>query len=113
MELPYGQRLAFERLCTTCNKIKPTLGIIAKHEQPQDVPIDCANATVTEVWTDGKFAKLTEKHTVKSMADAFLSGQKDAIKTYWAGVYCGKSGNACTLCRGVPCSGSTPIDAGI
>ncbi|HEY6021391.1 MAG TPA: hypothetical protein VIY48_16245, partial [Candidatus Paceibacterota bacterium] len=45
--LNYGQRLAFERLCRDLGKLKPTIGIIATHDQPTGRAIDCANALVS------------------------------------------------------------------
>ena len=44
-DLPYGQRLALERLCDDLQVVKPTLLVIASHDNA-DGDIDVANAMV-------------------------------------------------------------------
>jgi len=46
-EMPFGQKLALERLCDDLEKTKPTLLIVAKHHNSIDEDIDFAGATVT------------------------------------------------------------------
>lgn len=68
--LPEGQRLAFQRLCDDLSKVKPTLGIIARHESETE-DIDVAAALVVECrwsskWVSGK------GETVRDWIDRFL-----------------------------------------
>lgn len=114
--LPYGQRLAIERLCSDLAKTKPTLGIIARHTHPANEPIDCANAEVAEIWYDGKFTPPAGRYTVRTLTDAFRNNPKDMSKwqapptpnaiDWQYGVRCGIQGVQCRLCRGVVCEGS-------
>ena len=52
-ELPYGQKIAFERLCDDLQKVKPTLFIVASHDGKGD--IDVANSTVRKYRYEGKW----------------------------------------------------------
>lgn len=51
--LPFGQRLAFERLCDDLQHQKPTVLIVASHEDEGD--IDVERATVREYRFKGKW----------------------------------------------------------
>lgn len=130
-EMPYGQRLALERMCFDMNKVKPTIGILARHWQPAVEPIDCANASVVEVYEGGRWRMPAAPSTVRETVEHFLehlrlldtlynelvppTGTVAQLKalassTDWArGLRCGITGQACRLCKGVPCHNSTPI----
>ncbi len=50
-EVPYGQRLAIDRMCTDLEKAnKKVLGMIARHSTPAPGDIDAASACVVEIW---------------------------------------------------------------
>jgi len=73
-KLPFGQRLAFERLADACNKYKPTLFIIGSHNTIGD--IDFANCLVTEYRFDFKWRIQETTITVKDMIMRFISSIK-------------------------------------
>lgn len=67
-ELPYGQRLALERLCDDLQIVKPTLLVIASHNTNGD--IDVANTEVSSYRFKGEW-KHTEK-TAGQLIAAFI-----------------------------------------
>jgi len=69
-KLPFGQRLAFERLADACNKSKPTLFIIATHNTTGD--IDFANCLVTEYRFEFKWILQQASMTVKDLVNKFI-----------------------------------------
>lgn len=66
--LPFGQRLALERLCDDLQNTKPALLIIASHESDGD--IDVAETIVTEYRFKGKWRE--REGTTKELITAFL-----------------------------------------
>ena len=52
-ELPFGQRLALERLCDTCSVIKPSVVFVVRHTSEED--IDIAYALVSEYRYKGEW----------------------------------------------------------
>ena len=68
-ELPYGQKLALERLIDSLNK--PAILIHASHEHPETQDIDGANAIVENIYYKGKWYQRGFV-TVKSVIDSFL-----------------------------------------
>ncbi len=80
-DLPYGQRLAIERLVD--NLTKPTVAIIASHESEGD--IDVANAIVREVRFRRKWRVITPIQTVRQFIDRFV-GWLDNNTPYMPGI---------------------------
>jgi len=70
-ELPFGQKLCFERLCDDLQKVKPTLLIVASHNSKGD--IDVANTVVTSYRYEGKWFTLKSKKTTKSLIMEFIN----------------------------------------
>ena len=73
--LPYGQRLALERLCDATAKagIK-ALVLIARHDTQDD--IDFAALPVSQIRLNGKWRKTNTPQTVRSAIDGFLAWVK-------------------------------------
>ena len=69
--MPYGQRLAMERLADSCAKDKPTIFIVATHDTEGD--IDFANCIVTEYRQDGKWVKIEKQFTIKEFTTKFIN----------------------------------------
>jgi hypothetical protein len=69
-ELPYGQRLALERMCDDLHKAKPTIAIIASHTSTGD--IDVANALVSETRFKRKWIHKYDGMTVRQLVERFL-----------------------------------------
>lgn len=113
-QLPWGQRIAFERLVRDIQKCKPILGIIATHWTPEGEDIDAAAAKVDELWYRGrKIPPSFPGQTIRDATTKFLNALDAGTETVlpaqvnWQyGVTCGLSGKVCKLCQGVPCSGS-------
>lgn len=71
-EMPWGQRLALERLCDACwNCGLGSIVLIARHNYDSDKDIDLANCLVSEVRFDYKWEKITEIKTVRKAIDDF------------------------------------------
>jgi hypothetical protein len=65
-KMPFGQRLALERICDDLQKSKPTILILATHDTPEDEDVDYSSMIVLEyryegVWKTTKTAKTTRK----------------------------------------------------
>lgn len=73
--LPFGQRLAYERLIDDLSKTgKPALCIIAVHKvSDPSVDIDVAKTIVGEYRWKGEWLTLNGRITVKSFINEFLS----------------------------------------
>lgn len=69
-EMPYGQRLALERLCDDLQKVKPTLLILAKHNNAVNEEIDFAKCIVDGYRYKNEWHKM--KVTVKELIDRFI-----------------------------------------
>ena len=67
-ELPFGQRLALERICDDLQKVKPTLIIVASHDTDGD--IDVAETTVTEIRFKGKWRQ--RDGTTRQLIESFI-----------------------------------------
>lgn len=77
--LPYGQRVALERIVNNCaNAGKQAILCVCRHNTPQGQQIDAANTPVSDVyvggsngftgqWIDEQFGR-----TLKEICDAFL-----------------------------------------
>lgn len=73
-ELPYGQRLALQRLCDDLERCKPAIAIIASHETDGD--IDVANTRVTEIRFRHEWRHLKTDTTTRALIDRFLAWAK-------------------------------------
>ena len=71
-ELPFGQRLCLERLCDDLQKVKPTLFIIAEHNDIPPDDIDAAGAVVIEYRFKCKWQTTKKGWTVKRCLDWFF-----------------------------------------
>lgn len=67
-QLPFGQRLALERLCDDLQNTKPTLVIVASHESEGD--IDVAETRVVEFRFKGKWRQ--RDGTTRQLVAAFV-----------------------------------------
>lgn len=71
--LPYGQRLALERLIDDLNKIKPSIGIIASHnEDDPNQDINVANTIVSEFRWKGKWHKPDSEYNTRILIERFI-----------------------------------------
>lgn len=68
-EIPYGQKLALERLVDAISK--PCILIHAVHNHEPDKDIDGANATVAQIYFRGRWFP-DGRRTVKQVVDAFI-----------------------------------------
>lgn len=69
-ELPYGQKLALERLSDSINK--PTLLIVFNHQTTPPNRIDFANAIVSSYRNKGCWYKEKQGRSVKTLIDKFI-----------------------------------------
>lgn len=71
--LPYGQKLAFQRLCADMAKIKPTIGLVARHWAQVPADIKVADAVVTEAYYQGEWKTLRTwaDCTVRNVMETF------------------------------------------
>ena len=77
-ELPYGQRLALERLTDDLQRSgKITICIIITHRTPSDEIIDVANSDVKEYRYNGKWVLLNYKLTSVDMIQGFIKKLPD------------------------------------
>jgi hypothetical protein len=75
-DLPFGQRLAFERFVKDVSSKKQAIAIIAEHNVSNtEESIDVASCYVRECYWSGRrqWKRLQEKLTVKYIIDSFLS----------------------------------------
>jgi len=75
-EMPYGQKLALERLCDDMQKVKPTLLIVISHDTPVDKEIDFANSCVEKYRYKGRWAVPQKVPTAKQLIDLFIQRNK-------------------------------------
>ncbi len=72
-QMPYGQRLALERVVDMMNELKPSLLIHAQHFSQPEQDIDGANAKVVKVRTNRQWTtEWVAGRTVKEVADKFI-----------------------------------------
>jgi hypothetical protein len=72
VDMPYGQKLALERLCDDLQKIKPTLLVLITHNTPIEQEIDFAGAMVEKYRYKGRWAIPKNVPTAKQLIDSFL-----------------------------------------
>jgi hypothetical protein len=68
--MPYGQRLAFERLANDLRK--PVVILLCVHDTSADEDIDAAAARVQSVFWRGKWTVMRQEYTAKDMVRLFL-----------------------------------------
>jgi hypothetical protein len=74
VDLPFGQRLALERLTDACAQAgKHTLAVIAVHQTLLDQQINVAAAQVSEVRFAGRWIVLDRVYTVRETINRFLA----------------------------------------
>ena len=72
-EVPIGQRLVIERICTNWAKEgRHALGIIAHHQEKGDVLVKDAKVTMYWDTERSKWVKPERDYTVKSIIDAYI-----------------------------------------
>ncbi len=72
-DMPYGQRLALERVVDIMDTVKPSLLIHAQHFTPPDQDIDGANAKVVKVRTNKTWTtQWVTGRAVKEVVDVFI-----------------------------------------
>lgn len=69
-DMPYGQRLAFERLARDLRK--PAVILLCVHETKADEDIDAAAARVKAIYWRGRWTEMSRPHTAKDMVRLFL-----------------------------------------
>lgn len=72
-EMPFGQRLALERLCDDLHCRKPTILILTSHTFRSEIDIDMAQTIVVEFRFNGKWIKPQSTQTAKQMSDRFVA----------------------------------------
>lgn len=70
--LPFGQRLALERMCDALHQAKPTLLIVASHCQPIGRDIDMATCDVVEYRSRGQWRAPKKPVLVRALVEQFL-----------------------------------------
>lgn len=68
--MPYGQKLALERLCDDLQKAKPTLLILGSHNTPENEDVNYASLRVEKYRYKGKWK--SSKKTTKELIESFL-----------------------------------------
>jgi hypothetical protein len=72
-EVPAGQAIALSRLCDDLARTKPTLLVIAEHNEPDpEQDIDAASAIVRRYRYKGQWRTPKKRATVKEVTDRFL-----------------------------------------
>jgi hypothetical protein len=70
-DMPYGQKLALERLCDFLNQAgKPTIVIVASHESDED--IDVANTIVKKYRWNYEWKDCPGNRTTRSLIESFI-----------------------------------------
>ncbi len=70
--VPFGQRLALERLAdAVAESGRAALAIIAEHDTPAEKDIDVANCRVREYRSTGEWRALSRPVTVRDLIDEF------------------------------------------
>jgi len=76
--MPFGQKLALERVVDLMDTVKPSLLIHAQHFNPPEQDIDGANAKVVQVRVKKKWTtQWVAGKTVKDVADKFIEKRID------------------------------------
>jgi len=75
-QMPYGQRIALERLCDDLQRVKPTILILMTHNTNANQEIDFANSLVDKYRYKGEWKTPQNVPTVKMLIDSFLKGIK-------------------------------------
>jgi len=71
--LPYGQRLAIERLCDACGETKrAALALIVSHQTPPDQQVDYATCVVAEFRFRREWRVPTRRLLTRDAIDHFL-----------------------------------------
>lgn len=71
--MPYGQRLALERVTDAVEKAgKPSYCLIASHDTKSDEDIELAKSLVTSVRHDGEWHPVTREKTVREIMDLLI-----------------------------------------
>jgi len=71
-DLPFGQKLALERLTDDLSKVKPTIAIVAEHNITNpNVDIVMAECIVREIRFNNKWSPV-ESTTVRTVVDKFI-----------------------------------------
>ena len=73
-ELTVGQTLALTRMCADLNKIRPTIGIVARHDIPVYKEIDCNQCLVSDVWYQGQWHYSVKGYTLGKLIECFING---------------------------------------
>lgn len=72
-DLPYGQKLALQRVCDACEKGGvASIVIVANHDDSCETDIDVASQPVTLIRIRQQWRKPKSKQTVKEAIDGFL-----------------------------------------
>jgi len=78
VNMPFGQKMALERLCDDLSKVKPTLLIVINHNTPPDKEINFANSVV-ERYRHNNVWKIPKKTpTTRQLIDSFLATVNNA-----------------------------------
>ena len=70
--LPFGQRLAIERLVDDLSSVKPSIGFVASHNHQSSEDIDASNSIVTSFRYKNKWVDDTRAMTLRQAIDSFL-----------------------------------------
>jgi hypothetical protein len=78
MDLPFGQRLALERLCdATEGGNRPSILFVTSHHAGTDMDIDMAHTIVTEYRYRGEWRTPPEIITLNDAVASFIKKQED------------------------------------
>jgi hypothetical protein len=78
MELPFGQRLALERLCDATERgNRPSILFVTSHHASADMDIDMAQTIVVEYRYRGEWRTPPESITLKDAIASFIKKQED------------------------------------
>ena len=70
--LPDGQRWAIERMVDDLNKTKPSIGLIAEHDNKPPEDIDAANSIVKEYRYEGSWHLYKNRMTLRDAIGGFI-----------------------------------------
>lgn len=71
--LPFGQRLALERLADDLSNVKPTVAVVVEHTHSIDEDIEIGKCVVREYRLDGQWHKPEQPTTLRLFVDKILS----------------------------------------
>lgn len=75
-EMPFGQKLALERMCDVLSMKKTTIVLLGTHDVPVSIDIDCAKVIVKEYYFNKKWTIFNKTVSMHEAVDNFIHKQE-------------------------------------